>query len=103
MTSINLSELKTALNTVIDHLRSTNEIETVELEENFYWKVSEADYYATHLESTKVGLVIGSLSDDWEFTGYLAKKDPDPVSYQLIELAPIINAIGLLASKKGLL
>jgi len=39
-------------------------------------------------------LGVGQLTDDWEFRSKLLEEDRDPVSYELIYLARILEVIG---------
>lgn len=100
---INLDELQSAVNTALTHLRVTNKVEEIELPDVGYWKVMDEHLFDTSRDKTQLEHSIGSLEDDWEFSRTLLEKDAEPVSYQLTEIAPLIYAIGLMASKKNLL
>jgi hypothetical protein len=100
---INLNELQNAVNTALTHLRVVNKISEIEIEDVGYWQVDDKHLYDITRDSSQLDHTIGSLEDDWEFTRSLLETDAEPVSYQLTEIAPLIYAIGLMASKKNLL
>ncbi len=91
------------MNTALTHLRETNKINEIEIDDNFYWKVIDEHLYDTSRDKNQLDHNIGSLEDDWEFSRSLLATDAEPASYQLTEIAPLIYAIGLMASKKSLL
>ena len=68
-----------ALNFVFDHLK-TSGINEVEIEENFYWTVSEDQMFNLSLSKDQVELNVGSLVDDWEFSKDLLNREVPPAT-----------------------
>jgi len=100
---INLTELQRSVNVALTHLREKNKISEIEIEDIGYWQVIDEQLYDIGRKQNQLDHTIGSLADDWEFSRSLLETDAEPVSYQLTEIAPLIYAIGLMASKKNLL
>jgi hypothetical protein len=100
---IEIEKVRSAFNKICDHLAASG-VKEVEDDSNFYWKLSDEQLYDMSLTQDQIRLVVGCLTDDWEFISHLfetGNEDP-PVPYQLTEIAPLIYAIGFIAAKKGI-
>jgi hypothetical protein len=95
---IDLLELRTITNRLLDHIIETRGVTRIELEQNYYWDMSEEALYSVSEKPREFDL--GSLSDDWDFVSGLLDAETQPVAYQLTELAPILRYIGQSLGKR---
>lgn len=95
---INLRDVKTITNRLLDHLIETRGLEQVEVEKSFYWSVPAEDRY--EVEKDPGQLDVGDVRDDWEFVSTLLDDENQPVAYQLTELAPVLQCLGELLGEQ---
>ena len=89
---IKLSELRTVLNRILDHIENDLGHATVKLESDDYWEVADADRY--DLTKGPEGYVVGQLHDDWGFLSSILKDKDQAVALMLIHAAPLLRCIG---------
>lgn len=89
---IDLGELKTIINRLLDHAIDKRGVTSVRLEKNYYWNISEESRYDMAIKVPDFD--VGSLVDDWGFVSHLLDKESDPIVYQLTEVAPILRYVG---------
>jgi hypothetical protein len=65
--------------------------DSVSIDEDYYWEVSDEDRYV--VEKTPE-LVVGQLSEDWEFLQKLLEPDREPLSYHFVWMGKLCAAIG---------
>jgi hypothetical protein len=87
-----VGELKTIVNLILDHIVHDLKIETVSIEEDFYWDVDSKGLY--DVQTTASELDIGSLIDDWEFLAKVSEDHRQAVALMLIHAAPLLRYIG---------
>jgi hypothetical protein len=89
---ITITELQLIWEKVITHMRESGH-DTVEIENDFYWDISEEQRYYVYDQPTD--FVMGQLSDDWEeLLKVLETQDDTSLTYNLVWLASILRAIG---------
>lgn len=92
MTEIKIADIKEVVNRLLDHIAKTRGVETVEIDNPFYWNIPATEIY--DVTRYVAELDIGSLDDDWEFVSGLLDPSGIPVTYQLTEVAPLLRYIG---------
>ena len=90
--TIDLRELQTVVNRLLDHLIKSKGIEAVPLAHTLYWNISTEELYDVVNPPKQPD--IGSLADDWDFIRKLNDPSTEPVTIQLTEVAPILRYIG---------
>lgn len=88
---INIHELKSVVNSILDHIIVKRGIVEVKLEHNYFWDIPGELVYSVN---SSPPLDIGSLEDNWGFLSLVLGGKSQPIAYQLTELAPILRAIG---------
>ena len=88
---IDVEELRTVINRLLDHVIKTRGIQRVDLGSDLYWHIDRSEVYDPTQEPSEVDL--GSFSDDWEFLKNVREKQ-DIVALQLTEVAPILRRLG---------
>ena len=91
MTRIEIDELERVTKSLLSHIREQG-IEYVDLDEDFYWNVPEADRYDSYNEPKE--LTLGQLSDDWNELAKIAEGDRERISYALVWLSSIYRVLG---------
>lgn len=88
---INIKELRTATEKILQHLENISE-KDIQLDKDFYWEIPEEGLYS--VEEKPDNLLVGQLSDDWNDIQMILNGKQEPVSYNLVDLAAILKAIG---------
>ena len=89
---IALSELRSSINAIFDHIENDLKIREIELEKNFYWEVDSESLFDTR--SKPLLDSVGSLHDDWEFLSSVAIEKDQAVALMLTHAAPLLRYIG---------
>ncbi len=91
---INLKSLKTAVDTVLDHLIEDLGLETVKIDEiqQLYWHCPASELH--DVSKPPVGLDIGRLGDDIDFVKLIRRGQSADTSYNLVHIAPLLRYIG---------
>lgn len=91
---INLQEVRTALNAVLDHLTNDLKLSTVEIdpERNLYWHVPVNEVY--DMSKAPQGMDVGKLSDDSDFVKLIRRGEAGDAAYNLVHIAPLLRYIG---------
>jgi hypothetical protein len=90
---VNISELRTIISKIFDHIEHDLGVRSVPLTQDDYWTVLSRERF----DLTKCPDVcgVGKLYDDWAFLQPLLDKDKDQaVSLMLIHVAPILRWLG---------
>ncbi|MEW9571734.1 hypothetical protein ABQJ54_08215 [Rhodanobacter sp. Si-c] len=95
MRNIEIRKLKEAINLLLDHVIDKGS-DSIALEEQFYWKVSDSEKYKVNSEPTE--LTVGDLFDDLDFVENVLHSKDNLVAYTLTEVAPILAYVGEAAS-----
>jgi hypothetical protein len=88
---IKVSALKMVSDRLLIYLENRGH-ETIELNEDFYWNISEEEKYI--METSPVELEIGQLSEDWAFLMTAIEKERETLRYEFIWFAKILEVIG---------
>ena len=91
MAKIEIEELRTAVNLLLDHLRDGG-IRQVELGKDYYWELDSERLY--EVTDDPADFSIGSLFDDWESVQKLASGQHEPVVLLLLKVAPLLRYLG---------
>lgn len=97
MRNIEIRKLKEAINLLLDHVIDSGS-DSIALEEQFYWKVSDSEKYKMNNEPTQVA--VGDLFDDLDFVERVLHNKDNIVAYTLTEVAPILAYVGEVASNR---
>ena len=91
---INLQVIRSALNTVLDHLTNDLKLSSVEIdpETNLYWHVPISELY--DMSKAPKGVDVGKLSDDFDFVKFIRHGEAGDVAYNLVHIAPLLRYIG---------
>ncbi len=89
---INLSDLRTVVNRILDHIEHDLGHTTVKLDQDDYWEVADTERY--DLTSSPNGYVVGQLHDDWEFLSSILRDKHQAVALMLTHAAPLLRCIG---------
>jgi hypothetical protein len=91
---IDVAALKTAVNAILDHLIEDLGLEMVKIEDNidYYWHCPEAEIH--NMSKKPIGLDVGSLRDDVDFTRNIGRGQGSDISYNLVHVAPLLRYIG---------
>ena len=89
---IKLSELRIAVNRILDHIEHELGHASVKLNQDDYWEVVDAERY--DLTKSPSDYVVGQLHDDWEFLSSILKDKDQAVALMLIHAAPLLRCIG---------
>lgn len=96
MTSkVTTAELRVALDAILCNLEE-NGVSEVELQDDHYWDVPQADRYGVHDQPTQ--LDVGQLTDDVNEVKRIVSGDAPPYGLGLIWLAAVLRRIGELSS-----
>jgi hypothetical protein len=89
---IDLHKLRTAINTVLDHLESKGQLK-IALTKDYYWDVDEEARYV--IDKPEVGdLTAGQLSDDWDTVVQLSNGKKELLSWHLVPISAILRWLG---------
>lgn len=88
---INVAELRAITEKLFSHLEEIN-CQSIEIFEDYYWDISEDERY--DLEKNPKDLIVGQLTEDWEFLQKIIKGENEPIGYAFVWLGKILQAIG---------
>jgi hypothetical protein len=92
MRRINVEDLRKSVNVLLDHILESG-VESIDLEKQYYWQVNAQNKY--DMATEPVGLVVGDLWDDLDFTEAVLTKDrKEAVAYTLTEVAQVLAYLG---------
>lgn len=97
--TINLAELRCAIDVLFDDIMITHGLTEVAIEDPLYWCVL-ADQ-ARDMDQVPVDFGVGDLNDDLEFALGPLNPDSEPVALTLTEVAPLLAYIGEVAYDRG--
>jgi len=97
MRNIDIRKLKEVINLLLDHVVDKG-FDSIALEEQFYWKVSDSEKYRVNNEPTE--LSVGDLFDDLDFVERVLHNKDNIVSYTLTEVASVLAYVGEVASNR---
>lgn len=89
---IKISELRSILNTILDHIEKDLGHAVVSIDADSYWDVSDSERYVFTKSPENLGH--GQLNDDWEFLSPILEDKEQAVSLMLIHAAPLLRRIG---------
>jgi len=89
---INVSDMRTVINRILDHIEKDLGYMSVKLSQDDYWDVAEVERY--DFTKSPNNYVAGQLHDDWEFLTSIMKDKDQAVSLMLIHVAPLLRCIG---------
>ena len=91
--NINVEELRTLFNSIIDHLKNDLSIEAVAIqaEHDFYWEIEAPDRYK--IASSPPVVTVGRLVDDLDFLRAMLAEGSTPPSIMLDHLGSIAKYI----------
>jgi hypothetical protein len=91
---IDVRNLKTAVNAVLDHLIEDLGLEKIKIEENidYYWHCPASEIH--DMSKKPLGLDVGSLRDDVDFAKLIKRGQSYDASYNLVHIAPLLRYIG---------
>jgi hypothetical protein len=92
--SLNISELKCAVNCVLDRISEKLNISEIQIEDDrdFYWEIDGGGLYNMAIEIPSVS--VGRLSDDWDFAQRILNDPEEAVSLTLAHIAPLLRYVG---------
>ncbi|GAB3787889.1 hypothetical protein [Dyella agri] len=96
--TIDLIELRRAIEVLFDHIMITRGIREVEIEHPFYWAVLPGESRAMDERPSDLG--VGDLNDDLDFVLGVLRPDASPVALTLTEAAPLLAYVGEAVSNK---
>ncbi|CCQ91443.1 conserved hypothetical protein [Nitrospina gracilis 3/211] len=88
---IKIKDLEKVTNVLLKHLRK-RKIKTIKVEHDFYWDFLPGERYEILKNPSKLGA--GQLTDDWDNLSDLLTGEKDPLLYDFVWLASILNYIG---------
>ena len=87
---IDIEELRTVVNTLLDHLRDGG-VSEVQLAKDYHWEIDASELY--EVTNDPADLTVGSLFEDWESARQLAAGTKEPVVLLLSKVAPLLRYI----------
>jgi hypothetical protein len=89
---IRISDMRLAVNRILDHIENDLGQETVVLDQDSYWDVADDERY----NFTKIpeNFGHGQLQDDWQFLSSILEDKDQAVALMLIHAAPLLRRIG---------
>lgn len=92
--TIDIEELRTAINVLLDHLRDHG-MREIKLEKDYYWEMDAKKLYDPTTEPiVPTDFGVGSLFDDLESIPKLATGADEPLVLLLLKVAPLLRYIG---------
>ena len=89
---IKLSELRTVVNRILDHIEHNLGRTSVKLDQDSYWDVASGERY--DFTKSPENFEHGQLQDDWEFLSSILKDKDQAVALMLIHAAPLLRYLG---------
>lgn len=98
---ISLRQLLIAIQRNLEYLIEEQGIESVQLNEDFYWAINDERIYDISEVPSRADMQIGSLCDEWEFIETFLKANEIPAKYQLTEISAILRYVGQVSIPKS--
>jgi hypothetical protein len=89
---IKLSELRTVVNRILDHIEHDLGRASVKLDQDSYWDVASKERY--DFTKSPENFEHGQLQDDWEFLSAILKDKDQAVALMFIHVAPVLRYLG---------
>lgn len=89
---IKLSELRTVVNRILDHIEHELGHASVKLDHDDYWDVASEEKYV--FTKSPENFEHGQLQDDWEFLRSILRDKDQAVALMLVHAAPLLRCIG---------
>ena len=89
--TIDIEEIRTAVNVVMDHLRDRG-IREFKLKKDYYWEIDSDNVYDVAIDPPAFST--GSLFDDLESVHKIACGEHEPVVPLLLKIASVLRYIG---------
>ncbi|WP_445145055.1 hypothetical protein [Dyella sp. Tek66A03] len=94
--TIDLAELRRAVEALFDHVMVTRGISEVAIDHPLYWSVLPGESRA--MDEQPAALGVGDLNDDLDFVLSVLKPGALPVALTLTEVAPLLAYVGEVVS-----
>jgi hypothetical protein len=95
--SINISELRVVVDSILSRIEHELDIKEIELTKNYYWNIDDEVLYMG--ENKEGNITVGSLCDDMEFLMPLLHDKEQAFPLMLIHVAPILRYLALSVDK----
>jgi len=94
MVTLDVRELKKAVDAIFDHILNDAKVESVTIKDDrdFYWEVPSDKLFA--VKGAPPQLDVGRLADDWEFLQAVCRDKEQAVALMLIHAAPLLRCLG---------
>lgn len=92
MAAIEIAELRSIVNAILDHISNDLNIKTVDIDQDFYWNVDSGSLYEASKKPPETDL--GSLHDDLEFAREILGDKDQAVALMLVHVAPLLRYVG---------
>jgi hypothetical protein len=89
---IRISDMRLAVNRILDHIENDLGHEFVTFDQDSYWDVADNERYEFSRVPENFGH--GQLRDDWQFLSSILEDKDQAVSLMLIHAAPLLRRIG---------
>jgi hypothetical protein len=89
--NIDIKTLEEASKIIFAHLKEA-QVNSVELDQDFYWDVSPEQRYNPYQNPDNLSL--GQLSSDWEHIQKIVLETEEPIGYSLVWLASLLKFLG---------
>ena len=89
---IKLSELRTVVSRILDHIEHDLGHASVKLDQDDYWDVASEERY--DFTKSPQNFEHGQLQDDWEFLSSILRDKDQAVAYMLVHVTPLLRCIG---------
>lgn len=90
--TIEIEEIRTVLNSILNHISDDLNIKSITLDEDYYWSVSSDSLFSS--DKKPADFELGSLRDDWEFLREILHDKDQSAALMLVHAAPILRYIG---------
>jgi hypothetical protein len=88
---VSLEDLAKAFQLILKHIETIHG-RSVEISQDYYWEISEAELYDPTRDPASLSL--GQLSDDWERLQQLLAGEAPPIGYAMVWLSALLRAVG---------
>lgn len=96
---IDIAALQKQVNAIFDHILQIQEVEKVNLEEDYYWHMDNDNLYDVTKDPSNMG--IGSLVDDLEFLSGDISDISNTSPLMLMHVAPLLEYLATEAGWHG--
>jgi len=88
---IDIDTLEQACQAIFVYLKEAK-IDSIQVEQDFYWHISQEDRYNPYQEPKN--LTLGQLSSDWEEIKKIAVGESEPLGYSFVLLSSLLKYLG---------